>query len=369
MRPAEHCASFTAGDDAVTMQPFWLTPPPVPDEGHRARALAHQYRLTKPPGSLGQLEELAITLAAQQGRDHPGAERVRILVFAADHGVCAEGVSAFPQAVTGQMIANFAAGGAAINVLARRLGAELEVIQLGTVEPPPAVDGVVDETIAPGTANLAREPAMSQEQLEAALAAGERAVERAVKSRTELLIGGEMGIGNTTSAAALACALLGEAPESLVGPGTGLDDQGVAHKIDVVCTALRRQGSGGDPLTLLAELGGFEIAALAGAFLAAGQRRIPVLVDGFIVTAAALAAVRLQPGLRAWLHFAHGSAEPGHRRLLTALEAEPLLDLGMRLGEGSGAATAVPLLRAACDLHNRMARFDEAGVSDGGRDG
>ena len=349
----------------MTPQPFWLTPPPAPDEDYRARALVRQNRLTKPPGSLGRLEEVAVTLAAQQGRDHPGVERVRIVVFAADHGVCAEGVSAFPQAVTGQMIANFAAGGAAISVLAQSLDAELEVIQLGTAEPPPAVDGMVDETIAPGTANLARGPAMSREQLEAALAAGERAVERAGQTGCELFIGGDMGIGNTTSAAALACALLGESPEQLVGPGTGLDDQGLAHKMEVVRTALRRQGSEEDPLTLLAELGGFEIAALAGAFLAAGQRRIPVLVDGFIVTAAALAAVRLQPGLRAWLHFAHGSAEPGHRRLLAALEAEPLLDLGMRLGEGSGAAMAVPLLRAACDLHNGMARFEDAGVSDG----
>lgn len=353
----------------MTTQPFWLAPPPAPDEDCGARARDRQNRLTKPPGSLGQLEQLAVTLAAQQGRDRPGVDRIRIVVFAADHGVCAEGVSAFPQAVTGQMIANFAAGGAAISVLARSLDAELEVINLGTVEPPPVADGVVDETIAPGTANLAREPAMSRDQLQAALAAGERAVERAVQADTELFIGGEMGIGNTTSAAALACALLGESPEALVGPGTGLDDQGLAHKMEVVRAALRRLGPEDDPLTLLAELGGFEIAALAGAFLAAGQRRLPVLVDGFIVTAAVLAAVRIQPGLRAWLHFAHGSAEPGHRRLLTALEAEPLLDLGMRLGEGSGAATAVPLLRAACDLHNRMARFEDAGVSDGDTDG
>ena len=349
----------------MTTQPFWLMPPPAPAEDRGVRARDHQNRLTKPPGSLGRLEQLAVTLAAQQRRDRPGVDRVRIVVFAADHGVCAEGVSAFPQAVTGQMIANFAAGGAAVSVLRQSLGAELEVINLGTVAAPPADDGVVDETIAPGTANLVREPAMTRQQLEAALTAGERAAERALQAGSELFIGGDMGIGNTTSAAALACALLGESPESLVGPGTGLDDQGLAHKMDVVRAALRRSGAENDPLTLLAELGGFEIAALAGAFLAAGQRRLPVLVDGFIVTAAALAAVRVQPGLRAWLHFAHGSAEPGHRRLLAALEAEPLLDLGMRLGEGSGAATAVPLMRAACDLHNRMARFEDAGVSDG----
>ncbi len=349
----------------MTTEPFWFTPPPGLDEDCRARALGHQNRLTKPPGSLGGLEQLAVSLAAQQSRDKPGMDRIRILVFAADHGVCAEGVSAFPQAVTGQMIANFAGGGAAISVLAQSLDAELEVINLGTVEPPPADDGVVDETIAPGTGNSAREPAMSREQLETALAAGQRAVERAVQAGSELLIGGEMGIGNTTSAAALACALLDEKPESLVGPGTGLDDQGLAHKMEVVRLMLQRSASADDPLTLLAQVGGFEIAALTGAFLAAGQRRLPVLVDGFIVTAAALVAVRMQPGLRDWLHFAHGSAEPGHRRLLAALEAEPLLDLDMRLGEGTGAASAVPLMRLACDLHNCMARFEEAGVSDG----
>lgn len=345
--------------------PFWHTPLPALNEDQRRAALQHQNGLTKPPGSLGRLERLAVTLCAQQNSPRPDVDPVRVVVFAADHGVCAEGVSAFPQAVTGQMIANFVAGGAAISVLAESLGAQMEVVNLGTVAPPPSTAGVVDERIAPGTANLARQPAMDQPQLMAALAAGERAAARAARQGARLLIGGEMGIGNTTSAAAVACALLGEPAEHLAGPGTGLDAQGMSHKIQVLRTALARHGAEREPLAVLASLGGFEIVALAGALLGAAARRIPVLVDGFIVSVAALAAVRLQPTLRPWLLFAHHSPERGHGRVLAALQAEPLLALGMRLGEGSGAAVAVPLLRAACALHNRMASFQEAGVSDG----
>jgi nicotinate-nucleotide--dimethylbenzimidazole phosphoribosyltransferase len=351
----------------VTDTPFWHLPLPAPDESQRALALHHQNQLTKPPGSLGRLEELAVTLCAQQGRPRPAVDRVRVVVFAADHGVCAEGISAFPQAVTGQMIANFVAGGAAVSVLARGLGAALEVVNLGTVAPSPASVGVIDERIAAGTANLARQPAMDPAQLSAALNAGERAVARAAAHGTELLIGGEMGIGNTTSAAAVACALLDQPPEALAGPGTGLNATGLSRKIQTLHTALARHGSAREPLAVLASLGGFEIAALAGALLGAAARRIPVLVDGFIVSVAALAAVRLQPSLRPWLHFAHHGAEPGHGRVLTALQAQPLLALEMRLGEGSGALAAVPLLRAACALHNGMASFADAGVSAGER--
>ncbi|ARB48101.1 nicotinate-nucleotide--dimethylbenzimidazole phosphoribosyltransferase [Alloalcanivorax xenomutans] len=326
-----------------------------------------QASLTKPAGSLGRLEQLAITLSAQQQRPRPAVDRVRIVVFAADHGVCAEGVSAFPQEVTGQMIANFVNGGAAISVLARHLGAELEVVNLGTAHPLPARDGVVMAEIAPGTANLATAAAMSEEQLQAALSAGRDAVQRAAGA--ELFIGGEMGIGNTTAAAAVACALLDLAPEVLAGPGTGLDADGLRHKVAVLHRALQRHrdtvAEADQPLPVLASLGGFEVAALAGAFLAAAQTRIPVLVDGFIASVAALAATRLQPGLAEWLHFAHQSAEPGHARVLAALDADPLLRLNMRLGEGSGAAAAVPLLRQACALHNQMASFQDAGISKG----
>ncbi|MFT0141428.1 nicotinate-nucleotide--dimethylbenzimidazole phosphoribosyltransferase [Alcanivoracaceae bacterium MT1] len=347
--------------------PFWRQSPPPLNPDFLRQGRQRQASLTKPAGSLGRLEQLAITLSAQQQRPRPAVDRVRIVVFAADHGVCAEGVSAFPQEVTGQMIANFVNGGAAISVLARHLGAELEVVNLGTAHPLPARDGVVMAEIAPGTANLATAAAMSEEQLQAALSAGRDAVQRAAGA--ELFIGGEMGIGNTTAAAAVACALLDLAPEVLAGPGTGLDADGLRHKVAVLHRALQRHrdtvAEADQPLPVLASLGGFEVAALAGAFLAAAQTRIPVLVDGFIASVAALAATRLQPGLAEWLHFAHQSAEPGHARVLAALDADPLLRLNMRLGEGSGAAAAVPLLRQACALHNQMASFQDAGISKG----
>lgn len=349
----------------MTAEPCWNRPLPAPDAAAMARARARQDQLTKPPGSLGRLETAAIELCGQQGSDRPALDRVRIAVFAADHGVCAEGVSAFPQAVTGQMVANFAAGGAAISVLARQLDASLEVINLGTLEALPARPGVLEARIGPGTANLAREPAMSQAQLETALDAGDQAAQRAAESGAQIFIGGDMGIGNTTSAAAVACALLAADPETLAGPGTGLDAAGVARKAGVIRRALVRHGEDREPLAVLASLGGYEIAGLAGAMLGCAARGIPVLVDGFIVTVAALAAVRRSPGLRPWLHFSHRSGEPGHGQVLAALEAQPLLDLGMRLGEGSGAAVALPLLRAACALHNGMASFADAGVSDG----
>lgn len=352
------------GNFTLNQQPFWHQPLPTLDPALQTRALEQQNNLTKPPGSLGLLESLAISLAAQQNRDTPSVDRVQISIFAADHGVCAEGISAFPQSVTGQMLANFAGGGAAISVLARHLNARLEVIDMGVIAPP-GIEGLIRHSLGQGSGNIARQPAMTEAQLHQALAAGEQAADRAWKQSMELFIGGDMGIGNTTSATALACALLDMAPERLAGPGTGLDAGGVAHKARVIALALRRHGPQRDPLGLLQSLGGFEIAALAGAFLGCAARRIPVLVDGFIVTVAALAAVRLQPQLLPWLHFAHRSGEPGHGAVLKSLEAQPLLELGMRLGEGSGAAVAVPLMRAACQLHNGMASFASAGVSDG----
>ena len=342
----------------------WQQPIAAPSEPHRQAALHRQAQLTKPAGSLGELESLAVTLAGLQATNLPRIEQVCIAVFAADHGVCEEGISAFPQAVTGQMIANFVAGGAAISVMAKQLGAALEVINLGTVSPLPIDDGVIDEHIAPGTGNLARQPAMTDAQLQAALAAGDRAAQRAADRQADVFIGEEMGIGNTTSATALACALLGEDATALTGPGTGLTPEGVAHKAQVIAQALARHGTRPEPLAVLASLGGFEIVALAGAFIGCAVRGIPVLVDGFIVSTAALAACQLRPQLRPWLLFAHQSREPGHQRLLHALDATPLLDLSLRLGEGSGAAVAVPLLRNACALHNHMATFADANVSN-----
>ncbi len=335
------------------------------DETSRTAAIERQQNLTKPPGALGRLESAAIQLAALQGTPKPGLEQVSITIFAADHGVVAEGVSAFPQAVTAQMIGNFAREGAAISVLARALGASLEVINLGTVHDPGSLPNVIYLPLGPGTNNFCHTAAMGEEQLARAMHAGRHRAERAKLAGTQLFIGGEMGIGNTTAAAALACVLLDARPEALAGPGTGLDDAGVSRKVEVIRRALARHGDLHDrPLEALRCLGGFEIAALTGAYMACAHMGLPVLVDGFITSVAALVAARLCTGASEWMLFSHASAEPGHRAVLQALEAEPLLDLGMRLGEGSGAATAVPLLRLACALHNEMATFAEAGVSE-----
>jgi len=343
----------------------WLSHPcPAPSKAAAEAARLRQDQLTKPRGALGRLEPLAIRLAALQDCPSPRVDPVQVCLFAGDHGVAEEGISAYPQSVTVAMVRNIAGGGAAISVLARVLGAGLEVIDCGTLGDLHDVPGVRCEGVGPGTANLAQGPAMTREQLIGALAIGQAAAARAAGQGVRLLIGGEMGIGNTTAAAALACALLGLPAAELVGPGTGLDGAGVRHKAQVVARALALHADAQtDPLVLLERLGGFEIAALAGCYLGCGQHGILVLVDGFIATAAALCACRINPGLRDWLLFSHGSAEPGHRHLLAALDAEPLLDLGMRLGEGSGAAMALPLVRLACELHNGMATFAEAGVA------
>lgn len=346
------------------MHDWWNEPCHMLDESVRAQALARQDQLTKPRGALGQLEALAVSLAAMQGSERPQVERLHVSVFAGDHGVVEEGVSAYPQSVTGQMLRNFVGGGAALSVLSKRLGAPLEVIDLGTVEPL-QLEGVSHLRLGLGTANLAREAAMSDEQLRRALAAGRDSAQRAAQGSAQLFIGGEMGIGNTTSASALAAVLLPRSPLTLVGPGTGLDLAGVRHKVQVIQDAVRLHAEHcAAPLEALRRLGGFEIAALAGAYLRCAQLGIAVLVDGFICSAAALCAVRLNPACRPWLIFAHRSAEPGHLAVLEALGAVPLLDLGLRLGEGSGAALAVPLLQQACALHNEMATFAEAEVSD-----
>lgn len=343
---------------------WWLAPAREVDHASREEALARQQQLTKPTGSLGRLEEVAVQLAGLQGRLKPEVDEVWIAIFAGDHGVVAEGVSAYPQEVTGQMLHNFIMGGAAISVLARQLSAQLDVVDLGTVAPLD-LPGVRHLNLGPGTANFAQGPAMSEAQLHAALDGGRDSVLRAKAAGAELFIGGEMGIGNTTVASALACALLDCPATLLVGPGTGLDAEGVSHKAQVIERALRlHAASVGDAQSSLRALGGFEVAALVGAYLACAQEGIAVLVDGFICSVAALVAVRINPSCREWLFFGHRGAEPGHRLVLDALQAEPLLDLGLRLGEGSGAALAVPLLRLACELHNGMATFAEAAVAD-----
>lgn len=345
----------------------WLQQPvPAPDRRAVRAAETRQSQLTKPPGALGRLEELAIELAGLQRCERPRLERVHIVVFAADHGVAAEGVSAFPQAVTVEMIRNFARGGAAISVLARALGATLEVVDVGAATEVGPLAGVVSCRAGNGSANFCRCPAMSAEQLTTALNAGREAVARAAAAGSDLFIGGEMGIGNTAVATAVASAALQLDPALVAGAGTGLDAAGIGHKAAVVrrALALHREVLE-QPIDILRCVGGFEIAALTGAYVAAAQAGLPVLVDGFITTTAALMAVQLNPAVRPWLLFSHQSAERGHGRLLAALEAHPLLSLGMRLGEGSGAAAALPLLQLACRLHGEMATFAEAGVSDG----
>ena len=345
--------------------PWWLNPCKPVDRDMQAAAVERQQQLTKPAGALGQLEALAVQLAGLQGRLKPRVDQLWIAIFAGDHGVVAEGVSAYPQAVTGQMLHNFVSGGAAISVLARQLGAQLDVVDLGTVTPMLELAGVRHLQLGAGTANFATGPAMSDSQGLKALQAGRDSVLRAQTVGSELFIGGEMGIGNTASASAVASALLDCPASQLTGPGTGLDAAGVSHKAQVIDRALAlHAGHLDDPLQTLFRLGGFEIAALVGAYVACAQEGIVAVVDGFICTVAAMVAVRLNPECRQWLVFSHRGAEQGHRHVLESLQAEPLLELGLRLGEGSGAALAVPLIRLACDLHGQMATFAEASVAD-----
>ena len=310
------------------------------------RCVERQAQLTKPPGSLGRLEDLVAWLARWQGRAMPRLDRVEILVFAGNHGVVARGVSPYPPEVTAQMVANFAHGGAAINQLAGNAGAALRVFPLDLATP---------------TQDLAAASAMTPEEFLAAVSAGFAAV----SPGTDLLALGEMGIGNTTAAAALAAALFGGGGERWAGRGTGLDDAGLARKRAVIDAALAFHGAAAnDPLGAAMAVGGRELAAILGAVLAARLQHIPVLLDGFVCTAAAAPLALLRPGGLDHARVAHLSAEAGHRALAAALHQVPLLDLGMRLGEASGAAVAIPIVRAALACHAGMATFAEAGVRD-----
>jgi nicotinate-nucleotide--dimethylbenzimidazole phosphoribosyltransferase len=312
-----------------------------------ANAVARrQDTLTKPQGSLGRLESIAAWLARWQGRDMPQLDRVKVFVFAGNHGVTAQGVSAFPSEVTVQMVANFAGGGAAINQLARIAGAELDVVPLDLEHP---------------TGDFTQGPAMDDEAFLAAISAGYAAVTKDL----DLVCFGEMGIGNTTPAAAISAALFGGGAEKWTGRGTGVDDAGLVRKITAIEAGLKRHAEAlADPLEIAAALGGRELAAIFGATLAARHLGVPVLLDGFVCTAAAAPLAKLHPAGLAHTLAAHVSAESGHRRLLEALGLPPLLDLGMRLGEGSGACLAVNIVRSALECHVRMASFAEAGVSE-----
>ncbi len=346
--------------------PNWVTSaPPPPDAAAEARAQTRQSRLTKPAGSLGQLEDVAIRLAALGNTDRPSVTTPHILIFAGDHGITEEGVSAYPSEVTGQMLANFVSGGAAISILAREQGAELQVVDVGTLTTE-APDGIHTDKVTHGTDNFRRGDAMKEDELFHALGAGRNAAARAIGEGADLLILGEMGIGNTSAASAVAAALTDGNVAALAGAGTGLDAEGISHKTSIIAESLafhKLDRGNANASEVLRKVGGHEIAALAGAAVTAAQARVPVLVDGFICSSAMLAAVKANPSIRPWLLFSHRSAESGHARVLSALEADPLFDLGLRLGEGSGAALALPLLRLACSLHNEMATFDSAGVS------
>ncbi len=318
--------------------------------------------LVKPRDSLGRLEDLARWYAVCRGESLPPMPRKGLVVFCGDHGVTAEGVSAFPSKVTVQMAANFAAGGAAINVLCRRLEIKPLIVDVGIGAS--AGDGVIDRNVARGTRNFAKEPAMTDAQRDRAIEVGIEVAEAFADRNVSLAAAGEMGIGNTTAAMALGAALTGHSPSALAGPGTGVDEEGKARKARVVEQALAlHRLEDRDALRALACVGGFEIAALAGFYLGCAARRVPVVVDGFIATAAALVATRLAEALPAHLAFAHVSGEPGHRLLLAALGARPLLDLGMRLGEGSGAALGIGLVDTALALYREMATFEQARVA------
>jgi len=320
----------------------------LPDGDREAAAavLSRQARLTKPPGSLGRLEDFVAWLARWQRRPVPKLEKVQVLVFAGNHGVTAQGVSPYPAAVTSQMVANFAVGGAAINQLAALAGARLDVVPLELDRP---------------TGDFTETPAMDESEFLAAVAAGHGALAADI----DLLCLGEMGIGNTTAGAAMAAGLFGGGGARWAGRGTGLDDAGLARKRAVIDTALARHALLlDDPLQVARALGGRELAAILGATLAARQRAVPVLLDGFVCTAAAAPLARMAPSGLDHALIAHLSAEAGHRALAAELGGSPLLDLGMRLGEASGAALAVVVLRAALACHLGMATFDEAGVTD-----
>ncbi len=314
--------------------------------------------LTKPPGSLGRLEEIAVRYGVARGTADLKLERKAMYVFCADHGVAVEGVSAYPAEVTRQMVRNFAAGGAAINVLCRQYGIDAFIVDVGVKGDPEP--GVIHRRIAPGTHNFLDEPAMTREQAGQAIEIG-----RDLATAGYDIVGtGEMGIGNTTAAAAVVAAMTGRDPAAVVGRGTGIDDARWRHKVEVVRQALeRRRPDPADPVGVLAAVGGFEIGAMAGLILGAAAARIAVVVDGFIATAGALLAEGIEPGVREGMFFAHRSAEAGHDVALEALGARPLLDLGMRLGEGTGAALAIGLIESAVRLYNEMATFDSAGVT------
>ena len=336
------------------------------DQVSMQAARERQNQLTKPAGSLGRLEELSIQLAGIQRRTMPGIKDKAVIVMAGDHGVTAEGISAYPQEVTPQMVLNFLGGGAAINVLARHAGARVVVVDMGVANDIPSADAnLIRRRVGPGTMNLAQGPAMKREQAEESIQSGIEVALAEISKGADILGTGDMGIGNTTPSAAIACALMNVAAEKIAGRGTGVDDDGLKRKISVIENALAvNKPNPKDGLDVLSKVGGFEIGGLAGVMIGAASKHVPVMVDGFISTAAAMIAVTLAPECRQYLTSAHRSKENGHALMLEWLGIKPLLDFDLRLGEGTGAALGISMAEAACKVLSEMATFGEAGVSE-----
>ncbi len=344
---------------------WWLDATAQLSDSARNNAQAHQDQLTKPQGSLGRLESIAIELAAMQNTSKPQIKQPHMLVFAGDHGIVAQGVSAFPQSVTIAMLANFVNGGAAVATLCKQQSIQLSVINCGTAENCEHLTQIIHKPIMAGTHDFSQQAAMNREQALAALSLGKEQAERAHKHGCDFLMLGEMGIGNTSAASCLSALLLEQDVSDLTGPGTGVEGAALTRKKEILSASLARaKPLVKNPLDALQQVGGLEIAAITGAYLRASQLGMPCFVDGFITTAAALLAVKLNPGVRQWLLFAHHSAECGHSTLLSALDAQPLLQLGMRLGEGSGAAVAYATVQQALTIHNNMATFAQAAVEN-----
>jgi nicotinate-nucleotide--dimethylbenzimidazole phosphoribosyltransferase len=344
---------------------FQIPAIPSIDTSIAEKARQRQNMLTKPTGSLGRLEDLSVQIAAIQHTVKPDVSRKVVVVMAGDHGVTREGVSAYPADVTPQMVHNFLQGGAAINVLTRLAGARVCVVDMGVAADFPAGSGVIDCKIARGTANMAAGPAMSRSEAERALKFGMEIAWQEIDRGADLIATGDMGIGNTSPSSAIASVLTGLPVAQVTGRGTGVDDAGLAAKIAVIDKALRVNiPDKNDPIDILAKVGGFEIGGLAGLVLGAASRGVAVIVDGFISSAAALLAYELAPDVQPYLIAAHKSVEVGQRAMLEKMGLEPLLDLGMRLGEGTGAALAFHLIEASVRILNDMATFESAGVSD-----
>jgi len=339
------------------------------DERAMDLASQRQNTLTKPQGSLGRLEVLSIQIAGITGKELPNINQKLVLLMAGDHGVVDEGVSAYPQDVTGQMVINIVNGGAAVSVLARQCGAKVLVVDMGIKANLEPTENLLVKKISHGTGNIARGPAMSREQAEKAILIGEEIINQEIENGMDIFATGEMGIGNTTPSAAIAMLLTKKPASQMVGRGTGVSDVGLYKKIAAIQKALAiNKPDDHDGLDILSKIGGFEIAGLTGAILGAAAKRKPIVIDGFISTAAAMVAVVLAPEVRNYLIAAHISAETGHGLMLDWLQLSPLFNLGMRLGEGSGAVLAFPIVEAACKILSEMASFDEAGVSKKAKD-